>query len=102
MKSKRIVVSLPTEIGADLTRYAATQGVTRSFVVQMAVTKLGGTTPDPKEVTTTRGHSTQVQVTLSETAFRLLELWSKQTGLSKTKLITYALEQTIEREDFEL
>lgn len=96
MKTKRIVATLPITTKQSLMRFATAQGVDHSFVVQRAITKMSDHHPDKTDIVYIRGQTEQVQITLSDTAYQLLSLWSEQTHLTKSKLITYSLQKTLE------
>lgn len=95
MKTKRFLVTIPTATAKELHRFADEQDVYLSFVVQKAITKMSTHTPTEADITYERGETRRVQVTLSDTAYHLLELWSEKTKLSKSKLVAYSLEYTI-------
>lgn len=95
MKTKRLLITIPDDTAEELRRFADEQDVYLSLVVQKAITKMSAHTPTTNDVQYERGQTESVQVSLSETAFNLLELWSEKTSLSKSKLITYSLQNTI-------
>ena len=95
MRSKRFLATIPTNVADELARFAAEQNIYASQVVQRSVTKLSETSPTDQDVIYVRGETTGIQLSFSDTAYRLLELWSKQTKLSKSKLITYSLQETL-------
>lgn len=101
MKSIRFLATLPTRTAAILREFARQQEVDLSVVVQQAVTKMCDHHPSAEDIYYVRGETTGVQVSVSETTYQLLRLWEKQTGLSKSKLVAYALQQTIEKESIE-
>ena len=81
--------------------FAQLHGINHSFVIQQAITKMSNTMPTEDDIHYIRGDTDKVQVMLSDTGYGLLELWSEKTGLSKSKLIMYALQQTILNTDKE-
>ena len=95
MKSRRFLATLPNHVAAELLRFAAEQNVYASQVVQRSVTTVSDKQPKDKDILYIRGETTGVQLSFSDTAYQLLELWSKQTKLSKSKLITYSLQETL-------
>lgn len=99
MKVNRIMVTLPKGTIKMLRLFAKLQDVDYSVIIQMAITKMANTMPEKSDIAYTRGQTETVQVTLSDTAAKLLDMWREKTGLSKSETITYALQQTIEKED---
>lgn len=95
MKTKRFLITIPEDAAEELRRFADEQDVYLSLVIQKAITKMSTHTPTNDDIPYVRGETESVQVSLSETAFSLLELWSDKTSLSKSKLITYSLQNTI-------
>lgn len=98
MKSIRFRAALPPRTAAILREFARQQDVDLSVVVQQAVTKMCDRHPTAEDIYYIRGDTTGVQISVSDTTYQLLQLWEKQTGLSKSKLVTYALQQTIEKD----
>ena len=98
MKSIRFLATLPSQTAHNLRAFAAQQEVDLSVIVQQAVTKMCDQHPSEDDIYYVRGDTEGVQVSVSDTTYQLLELWKKQTGLSKSKLVAYALQQTIEKE----
>lgn len=99
MKSKRIWVSLPPEVKQALQTFAVMHDVTPSFVVARAVTETCAEVPTKDHVDYTPGDTGGIQITVSDTMNGLLHLWEKETGLTKSKLIVYALRKTIMERD---
>lgn len=95
MKTKRFLITIPVDVAEELRRFANEQDVYLSLVIQKAITKMSIHVPTNNDIQYTRGDTERVQVSLSETAFYLLELWSEKTNISKSKLITYSLQNTI-------
>ena len=75
--------------------FAKQHNIDYSLAVQRAITKMSECQPSEEEIPMARGDTACIPVSLSDTAIRLLELWSEQTDLSKSKLITYSIEKTI-------
>lgn len=95
MDAKRFLIKIDTGTKDALMEFAKLQGINHSFVIQQAITKMSNDMPTEDDIHYIRGDTENVQVMLSETGYRLLELWSEKTGLSKSKLIMYALQQTV-------
>lgn len=95
MKSKRLLATIPNSTKKSLMTFADQHGIDHSLVVQEAITKMSEQYPTENDISYIRGETGQLQVTLSDTAYRLLELWSEQTTLTKSKLITYSLQKFI-------
>lgn len=96
MKTKRMLATLPSETERSLMLFARQHNIDHSLVVQQAITKMSEQRPTEADIVYTKGETKGVQVSLSDTAYRLLELWAEQTELTKSKLITYSLQNTIE------
>lgn len=95
MKTKRFLATIPQDVGNELARFAQEQGVYASEVVTRAVTKMSNERPQDEDIDYVRGDTMGIQLSFSETAYQLLDMWSTQTKLSKSKLITYSLQQTL-------
>lgn len=95
-KSKRLLATIPVDTEKTLKSAARQHGIDHSLIIQQAITRMSKNHPSEKDIHYIRGDTVGVQVSLSDTAFRLLQMWSDQTGLSKSKLITYSLQKTIE------
>lgn len=95
MRTERILATIPKTVKKSLMSFSELHRMDHSLVVQRAITQLSGQHPREEDIPYIRGDTDTLQISLSDTAFCLLKLWSEQTGLSKSKLITYALEKTI-------
>lgn len=95
LKSKRFLIKIDNDTKDALMEFSQLHGINHSFVIQQAITKMSETIPTENDIHYIRGDTDKVQVLLSDTGYRLLELWSEKTGLSKSKLIMYALQQTV-------
>lgn len=93
MNTKRFLATLPETTANALQQFACEQNIHASFIAQRAVTAMSEHMPTEDDIEYLRGETSGVQLTFSDTAYRLLELWSKQTGLSKSKLIAYSIQQ---------
>lgn len=101
MRTIRFLATIPKELSKELIIFARQQEVSASLVAQQAVTKNSNAKPLDREIDYVRGETEGVQLSFSETAYQLIELWSEQTGLAKSKLITYSLQQTFMKGDNE-
>lgn len=97
MNNKRFLATLPKTTADMLQQFADGQGINVSFIAQRAVTKMSETTPTLDALDYQRGATCGVQLTFSDTAYRLLELWSQQTDISKSKLIAYSIQETLDK-----
>ena len=95
MKTKRFLATIPKELAEKLDLFAQKQESSVSLVVQHAVTKCSVSKPTEEDVEYIRGETQRVQLSFSQTAYQLIELWSQQTNLTKSKLITYSLQKTL-------
>lgn len=95
MKTKRFLATIPMQLSKELELFAKQQETSVSLVAQQAVTRNSDARPSNEDIHYVRGETEGIQLSFSETAYQLIELWSEQSGLSKSKLITYSLQQTI-------
>lgn len=94
MKTKRFAVTLPIELAKELAQFAEKQDSSASLVAQHSITKNSHKKPTDEEIEYIRGDTEVVQLSFSQTAYQLIELWSEQTQVSKSKLVTYSLQHT--------
>lgn len=94
MKTKRFAVSLPVELARELILFAEKQDSSASLVAQHSITKNSHKKPSNEDIEYTRGETEVIQLSFSQTAYQLIELWSEQTEISKSKLVTYSLQHT--------
>ena len=102
MKAKRFLATLPKPVVEALKQFASENDLYLSVVVQRAITITASDKPTNNDIVYVRGETEGIQLTFSDTSYQLLELWKEQTGLSKSKLITYSLEKTIIKGEKEL
>lgn len=100
MNAKRLSITLPAQTKKTLKGYAKLNNVEPAIVVQDAITKMSKTSPAKTDITYAQGID-RMLITFSDTGLRLLELWAEQTGLTKSQLVSYALQKTIENEETE-
>ena len=97
MENKRMLVTVPKKMKESLLEFSKLHDVGLSLVIQRAITEMSGTHPNPEDVDYVCGETEteQVFVSLSDTGRQLLELWTEQTGMSKSMLIMYSLQNTV-------
>ena len=101
MKTKRFLATIPKELSKELDLFAKQQEASISLVAQQAVTRNSDARPLEEDIDYVRGETEGIQLSFSETAYQLIELWSEQTGLTKSKLVTYSLQQTFMKGEIE-
>lgn len=101
MKTKRFAVTLPVDLARELVLFAEKQDSSASIVAQHSITKNSHKRPVEDDISYVRGNTELLQLSFSQTAYQLIELWSEQTNISKSKLITYSLQQTFMKGDNE-
>lgn len=94
MMTKRFAVTLPIDLARELALFAEKLDSSVSIVAQHSVTKNSHKKPVEDDIQYIRGETEVIQLSFSQTAYQLIELWSEQMGISKSKLITYSLQQT--------
>lgn len=92
MTTTRIWLSLPLDISLALRAFAELNDVTSGYVIGRAITAMANQIPEKIEI---REPETGKQYSISDTCSTLLNLWSKQTGISRSRLVTWALQKTI-------
>lgn len=99
MKIARVMVTLPKQTAETLRLFAKLHDVDYSVIAQGALSKMAGTMPETADIDYVRGDTESLQVTLSDTAVKLLDMWREKTNMTKSQLVTYSLQQTIEKEN---
>ena len=100
MHTKRFNIVLPVHTKKALDTFTALHKVDKSLVIQRAITKMSDMEKyqPSMEGSHEKTETVSQQVTLSDTAYRMLTMWESLTGLRKSKLVAYALQETIEKE----
>lgn len=92
MRMERLAVTMPHSTVKAFRRYAQIYDLDLYVVAKTAVTKYCVQTPPPQEIEKRRTEEQErIFISMPDTAMRLLELWSANTGISKTKLIEWAI-----------
>lgn len=95
MRNRRMWVTVPPEIRDRCVAFAAQHEMDPSLVVQLAVGKMADRVPTKKDIRYRHGQTVGLQLSFSDLTGNLLDLWSEKTGLKKSLLITYALQETV-------
>lgn len=92
MRMERLAATMPHSTVKAFRRYAQIHDLDLCVVAKAAVTKYCVKTPPDQELMEkgTEQHQ-RIFISMPDTAMRLLELWSANTGISKTKLIEWAI-----------
>lgn len=89
---ERLAATMPHSTVKAFRRYAQIHDLDLCVVAKTAVTKYCVQTPPPQELTKkSTEEQNRIFISMPDTAMRLLELWSANTGISKTKLIEWAI-----------
>lgn len=81
-----------------LYQYAQLYDVDQCVVAKKAVTDFCRINPSPHELLDHGGGQERVFISLPDTAMRLLEFWSINTGIAKTKLMEWAIRKLAEEQ----
>lgn len=98
VKNRRPSITVPAAVKTSFLNFAALNSMDQAIVLQMAVTKKCLECPMAEDIPKTNGSGELLNTVMSEQTCNLLELWSQKTNLSKSSLVTYALQETIVKE----
>lgn len=98
---ERIAVTMPHSTAKQFRRYAQIHDVDQCVIAKTAITDYCRCTPPGQELAERTERQERVFISLPDTAMRLLELWSANTGISKTKLVEWAVRKLAENENQE-
>lgn len=99
MRMERLPVTMPHSTVKAFRQYAQIHDVDQYTVAKKAVTEYCKCTPPEQELKKGRAKDCErIFISMPDTAMRLLELWSENTGISKTKLIEWAIRKVTESE----
>lgn len=102
MRMERLAATMPHSTIKAFRRYAQTHDLDLCVVAKIAVTEYCTQAPSSQELAK-KGTEEQHRLFISmpDTAMRLLELWSANTGIPKTKLIEWAIRKLTENQSKE-
>ena len=99
MRMERLPVPLSYPAAKAFRRYAQINDVDQCTVAKTAVTRYCRETPPMGELAEEDGKEKErVFISLPDTAMRLLELWSGNTGIPRAKLLAWAIRKLMEEE----
>lgn len=102
MRMERIAVTMPYSTTKLFRRYAQVHDVDLCVAAKTAVTEYCRVTPPQQELMDRTGDGQErVFISMPDTAMRLLELWSVNTGIAKTKLMEWAIRKLAEEQNKE-
>lgn len=105
MRMERLVVTMRHSTAKAFRRYAQIHDVDLYMVAKMAVTEYCRMTPSPQELmggaNDDEHNRERVFISMPDTAMRLLELWSLVTGITKAKLMEWAVKQLVNEQNKE-
>lgn len=101
MRMERIAVTMPHSTTKLLRRYSQIHDVDLCVAAKEAVTKFCRQAPPPQELMRHNTGQERMFISLPDTAMRLLELWSVNTGIAKTKLMEWAIRKLAEEQNKE-
>lgn len=102
MRMERIAVMMPYSTTKLFRRYAQVHDIDLCVAAKMAVTEYCRMTPLPQELMERTGDGQErIFISMPDTAMRLLELWSANTGIAKTKLMEWAIRKLAEEQNNE-
>lgn len=87
---------MPHSTAKQFRRYAQIHDVDQCVIAKTAVTEYCKRTPSMRDLSERTEKQERVFISLPDTAMRLLELWSSNTGISKTKLMEWAVRKLTE------
>lgn len=81
-------------------RYAQVHDIDLCVAAKMAVTKYCRNTPHKNDLMGKgAGQRDRIFISMPDTAMRLLELWSANTGIPKTELMEWAIRKLVDNEN---
>lgn len=103
MRMERLAATIPHSTAKAFRQYAQIHDIELCTAAKIAVTEHCRKTP-PKQELMEKGAEGQERIFISmpDTAMRLLELWSSNTGISKTELMEWAIRQLTQSKEEEM
>lgn len=100
MRMERLPVKMPYSTAKAFRRYAQIHDVDLCVVAKKAVTDYCLITPMPEELMDKKAdRQERLFISMPDTAMRLLELWSNNTGISKAELMEWAIRKLAEEQN---
>lgn len=100
MRMERLHATMPHSTVKKFRRYAQIHDIDLCVVAKMAVTEYCRMTP-PQEELMDRSveKKDSMFISMPDTAMRLLELWAANTGITKVKLMEWAIRKLAESQN---
>ena len=99
MRMERLPVTMPHSTVKLFRRYAQIHDIDLCVVAKMAVTKYCRRTPHSQDLMERTEKQERIFISMPDTAMRLLELWSENTGIANTKLMEWAIRKLAEEQN---
>lgn len=100
MRMERVPVTMPCSTAKAFRHYAQIHDADLCMVAKTAVTEYCKLVPSEQELKKAKEtEEERMFISLPDTAMRLLELWSANTGISKQKLMEWAICKLVETEE---
>lgn len=96
MRMERLAVTMPRSTAKAFRRYAQIHDMDLCMAAKEAVTENCRQAPGPQDLMDRTEEPERMFISMPNTAMRLLELWSENTGISKTKLMEWAIRKLTE------
>lgn len=94
MRKERIAVTMPHSTAKAFRRYGQIHDIDLCVAAKTAVTEYCRQTPPQRELMVhrpVRQRMERVFISMPDTAMRLLELWSKDSGIPRQELMEWAI-----------
>ena len=99
---ERLAVTMPHSTAKAFRRYAQIHDIDLCIAAKIAVTNYCLKTPQEHELMDKHiGKQERIFISIPDIAMRTLELWSKNNGIAKTKLMEWAIRQMVENQEEE-
>ena len=99
MRMERLPATIPHSTAKAFRRYAQIHDIDLCVVAKIAVTEYCKMTPPAQELMERSDGQERVFISMPDTAMRLLELWSANTGIAKTKLMEWAIRKLADEQN---
>lgn len=101
MRMERLAVPMPHSTAKAFRRYAQVHDIDLCITAKIAVTKYCKQIPSANDLLDRDIESERLFISMPDTAMRLLELWSDNTGIPKTQLMEWAIRKLAENKEEE-
>lgn len=99
MRMERLSVTMPHSTVKAFRRFAQIHDLDLCIVAKKAVTEYCKQTPSAHELEKNKDEEQKrIFISMPDTAMRLLELWSTNTGIPKPRLIEWAIKKLTENQ----